>query len=256
MFNIDVHADVETIIRGLRDFDQRQLPYAMTLALNNTAKIVERALYAEMKRVFDRPTAYTMNSLWVKLATKQTLKSVIRFKDRAGKGTPAEKYLGPQVRGGPRHWKRHEKALQKVGLLPSGMFCVPGSAARIDRDGNMDKGQIVQILSYLRAFGEEGYKANMSDKGRARVAKDNKRTGARGFAYFVLKEKRNGLVPGVWQRFQFAHGSAVRPVLIFVKSPSYSRRFDFYDVAERVVKRHFRTELEKAIKEAMNTAFR
>ena len=112
--------------------------------------------------------------------------------------------------------------------------------------------QIVQIVSWFRAFGEQGYKANSTDKTRARLGKD-KKNGTRGFAYFVLRQKTGKLPAGIYQRFAFAAGSAVKLVMLFVKSPNYKRRLDFYGIAEKAARaefdRAFPMYLDKLLKE-------
>ena len=149
-----------------------------------------------------------------------------------------EKVLAANIYAGTRKHKRHEIALNRAGILPDGMGIVPGDAAKLDQYGNMTGGQIVQIVAWFKAFGEQGYKANINDKGRARIGRD-KKSGQRGFAYFALQQKRGKLLPGVYQRFQTAFGSAIKPVMIFVRMPSYRKRFDFYGVADRAARKEF-----------------
>ncbi len=42
--------------------------------------------------------------------------------------------------------------MRQAGVLPGGMFWVPGSAAKMDRYGNISTGQIVQIVSALKGI--------------------------------------------------------------------------------------------------------
>lgn len=239
--------NVERIVAALDDFGQRQVPYAIALAANRLAKIVERMLYVEMKQVFDRPVAWTLNSLYVKAATKKTMLALVKLKDEAYKGIPATKFLSPQIFGGSRGWKRHERALQMRGILPSGMYCVPGEAAKLDAYGNMSKGQIIQILSAMKAFGEQGYMANRTKKSAARNKNQPE--------YFSLQKAHGKLPPGIYQRFRFGHGVAIRPVLIFIKEPSYGKRLDFFGVAESVIAQHAEAEFLRALEDAKATAF-
>ncbi|AXK40860.1 hypothetical protein DWG20_09340 [Crenobacter cavernae] len=248
----------------LSDLEKRQLPFAMARALTLTAQDVKRAEIAEMQRAFDRPTKYTLNSLYVKPATKRDLRAWVWLKYDAGKGTPADKYLAAEIQGGGRKTKRFERALQQAGVMPRGMFAVPGSAAQKDAYGNMSRGQIVQILSYLRAFGEQGYKANMTDRRRGSLAKGNAKKGVRGFQYFVLRERHGKLPPGIYKKTAYsgadaarvAHlqGGGAKPVVIFVKSPGYSRRFKFFEVAGRTVRERFTANFDQALADALASA--
>jgi hypothetical protein len=123
----------------------------------------------------------------------------------------------------------------------------------LDAYGNMERGEIVRILSYLQAFGEQGYKANITDKRKARLAKGTK-TGY-GYAYFViLPGKRSHLHPGVWKRVHTGFGTAVLPMIMYVRKARYGKRFGFFTVAERVVAREFPRQFAEAVRQAMATA--
>lgn len=256
--------NAEQIVALLDDFGRRQVPFAMALAATRIAKRAERELYDEMRQVFDRPTKWTLNSLYVRKATKRTMEALVKLKDDAYKGIAPTKYLAPQIFGGARRWKRHERALQQVGILPAGMYCVPGPAAQMDAFGNMSKSQIIQILSHLRAFGEQGYKANATDRGIRSRWKGSVKKGVRGFEYFALPSGHGKLPPGIYLRKNYseAEGSKVahlsyggaRAVLFFIKSPTYSKRLDFFGVVERVIAQHAESEFIQALEYAKSTA--
>lgn len=252
MLKISVTTDAAKVIRQLQA-NQKQVAFATAKAITKTAQQTREAEYAEMKRVFDRPTGYTLNSLYVKPATKATLEGRVWLKDDVFKGTPAAKYLLPQITGGMRKHKRFERALIQSGIMPAQYYAVPGSAAPLDAYGNLTAPFIVKLLSYLRAFGESGYKANMTDIGRARTNKAmSKRIGGDA-AYFVLHDAQRKPV-GIFQRIRFAAGSAIKPIVIFVKQPQYSLRFNFEQVAQRTIDQVFVPNLEVALNEALNTA--
>jgi hypothetical protein len=172
-----------------------------------------------------------------------------------GRGTQARDYLAPLVYGGQRKLKAFERSLQRVGLLPSGMAAVPGKAARLDAYGNMSRGQITQILSYFKAFGEQGYRANITDKRKESMAKGNKRTRARGVSYFVGRPNGGRHPSGVWQKTNFGEiGSAIKPIIIFVNRPAYRKQLDVPGIAERVIRSRFASELSMAVAQARRTA--
>jgi hypothetical protein len=251
VISISVTHNIDETIRRLQA-QARQVPFAISLAINRTAQLVKEDEIHEMRDVFDRPTPYTLNSLYLKPSTKQTLTAKVWLKEDTSKGTPAAKYLLPQIQGGARRLKRFESALRRVGALPEGMVAVPATGAKFDPFGNMDRGQIVQILSYFRAFPEAGYKANMTDKGRAKLARGSKKR--LGVAYFVGAPADGKLPLGVWQRTTFAMGSAIKPVLLFVDAVHYQMLFDFPYVAKRVIDREFDRQFEIALRQAMATA--
>lgn len=216
---------------------------ATRLAVERTALDVRKNIVAEMSRVFDRPVPYTLKSLYVRMQRGDVAIARVWLKDEgdAGKGTPATKYLAPQIFGGERKLKRFERSLQAAGLLPAGMNAVPGAAAKLDAHGNMLRSQIVQILSYLRAFGESGYRANMTTASAKRFVK---RTGTH---YFVGRPGGRSLPLGVWETRRFAHGtSSARPVLIFTKQAVYKKRLQFFEIAHRTVEREFEAKFHSA----------
>jgi hypothetical protein len=236
----------------------KQMPFAIMLALNKTAKEIWEAEKAEMQRAFDRPTPYTGASIRYRQATKTSLRASVDHFD-FGKGTPPRKYLEPQILGGDRNLKRSEVALRTFGILPNGMFTVPGSAAKIDAYGNMDPGQIRQILSYFQsAEMYAGYTSNMTARTKARLAKGSKKKGTRGYEYFVASRSNSRtqhLAPGIYQRFSFGSmGSSIKPVLMFVKRPRYSKRYNFYDVARKIIDQQWEKNLKEAWRKAIETA--
>jgi hypothetical protein len=170
----------------------------------------------------------------------------IWIKDDAGKGTPAAKYLLPEIAGGARNMKRFERRLQLMGILPPGMFAVPGDGAKLDGYGNIPASTIEQILSALGAAEiYSGYTANRTPTSR-------KRKGRRIAEYFVGSP--GGAPLGIYQRFGFAHGSAVKPVLIFVRQPVYRPRYDFQEIAAKVVRDQFPRQFSEAYQRAVATA--
>lgn len=247
---VDVREAVRSIA-SICDSSTKQVNFATRVALTRTAKMAAEAEVKEMRDVFRNPTPYTLNSVYVKPATATRLEATVMLKNEATKAVPASKFLQPQIDGGQRVQKRFERALQAVGAMPTGYRAVPGAGARLDAYGNMSSAQIVQILSYFRAFPEMGYKANMTDKGRTRLARGTKRR--QGFSYFIGRPG-DRLPLGVYQRTSFGFGSSVRPVLLFVRSAVYQERFDFRYVVELTTQNEFASEFVKAMAEAQRTA--
>jgi len=242
---------------------QRQLPYATSLALNRTGQLILEALVRTTSESFDRPTPYTLRALRLRRATKENLVAVVDYRDGAGKGISADKYLPPNVLGGGRGLKRSERALARVGL-PAQAYTVPAAGAELDAYGNMSRGQIVRLLSYLQAFGEQGYRANSTERSRARAAKIGRSQQGykriNGVQYFVSRGKgtmagnrRQPLAAGVWRKTG-THGVDVQPVLLAIERPEYTRRFPFYETAEAVYTERYDAEFSTALDLALATA--
>lgn len=237
--------DIREAIRAIGP----QAQYAAAVALTRTAKEVRDELKKEMSRVFDRPTPYTLNSLFVKSATKENLESEVWLKDKTSKGTPADRYLKPQIVGGARSMKSMEKALQAAGKMPRGYFAQPAVGAQLDQYGNVKRSQIVQILSQLQVQRGGGYDSKRSNNAASR------RTVARqGVTYFSLAKSLGRLLPGIYMKRQFAKGSAIKPVFIFTRQSSYQPRFKFFEIGERVAQQRMPSIFDQALREALQTA--
>lgn len=227
---VTYRVEVEDVRRALRDLSERDGPFVTAYALTQTAKDIKAAEVETMQSVFDRPTRFTLNSLYVKPATKRDLTAEVYFKDGFG-SVPAWRYLGPQVEGGARVHKSFERALIRSGFMSPEEFAVPGQGATLDASGNISGGTITRILSQLGAAEQTaGFKANQTTKSRARAKK--KGVGR----YFVLRPGGAGaadrnVVPGIYYR---ADLHDMVPVIMFVRPPRYQKRFPFYERAGEV----------------------
>jgi hypothetical protein len=244
---ITVTHNFDQLRNQLSALERDQLPYATARALTNTALAAKAALRQEMVRVFDRPTPFTLNSLFVTPASKRKLEAVVLAKDLDNKGGGSARLrTAPQIRGGQRDWKRFEGALRRAGLLGNDEQAVPGQAATLDAYGNMSRGQIVQILAWFQAFAESGYKANTTAAGRKKAAAGTRRR--QGYRYFY---KRDGKGRGIYKATRFATGSAIQPVLMFVRRAQYRPRLDMAGVVNQVAATQFESWFRDAMAEAM-----
>lgn len=255
---ITVQTNVAQVAAAMRAYAS-QVPFATAKALTKTAQDIRNAERDEMRKVFDRPTPYTLNSLYLERATKRELVARVWFKDD---GSTRPHYINPQVSGGDRVLKRFEQRLVRAGYMQPGERAVPGAGARLDAYGNVSKGQIVKILSQLKTANVLGdfSDATNSKRSRAKRAKE---------AYFVSRgrgtafgggawkngEKSQHLPRGVWVRRSFgALGTAIKPVLLFVGRTSYKPRFKFFEVGEQVYRAKFNGHFTVALAEAGRTA--
>lgn len=230
-----------------------ELRKAYALALNDTGFMVRGKQVAALNGSFDRVTPFVGRSPKVFKATPEKLSVSIAptlHTDRGafvrgGKvGVDPQDVLQAQEFGGRRRDKRSEVILRRAGILPSGMQTAipktpyPGSD---DGRGNLRGPFLVQLISYLQAFGEQGYRANMTDKRRARLrnqqgigsiaAKKVYKT-TLGRRYFVSygRVRSQHLPPGIWAA-SGTHDVDVKPVVMFVRSGTYRPRIDMDRVA-------------------------
>lgn len=227
----------------LTDLAQRQIPFATALALTRTAQDVKAALEAEMPKVFDRPTRWTLNSLRLIPARKDRLLARVWIKDEADKAAPATKWLAPEVYGGSRPDKRSEAMLRARGILPAGMAVVPGTGADLDQYGNIKRGQLTKALSGIRGFGETGYTANATGSRRSQ-AKGNARS------FFVLTKA--GKPIGIARRTGRKRED-LSMFLAFVDKPNYRKTLDFFGIGERVAEQRLALHFEQAMAQALRS---
>lgn len=244
---VTVKFDTTQVKRYLTDLERNQVPFATAVALTRTAKRVQTGLVDEMKREFDRPTPWTLKSTFLRSATKRNLEAIVGIKDQAyaGNRLSSAQILSHQFAGGARQVKALEMWLRRAGYLGTQEFVAPGAGAKLDRYGNMSRGQVQQILSQLKAGGDPASHAS----GSARSKRNVKRAGK---IFWSLGGDRTAHLPrGVWQR----HGlHLVKPLLIAVKSPSYTRRIDLRKLGEAIVRQNAQREFNTALEAALRSA--
>ncbi|MDR0212517.1 MAG: hypothetical protein LBJ15_00760 [Comamonas sp.] len=234
-----------------------QLDQAISEGINMGAGRAKNAMRAEMQSVFDRPTPYILNAVQVqKKAVATDLTAMVAPTYMGGKGVDPQKILAAQEEGGRRQDKRSEVALRRAGILPRGyQTAIPATpfVGSDDGRGNLRGAFLVQLISYFQAFGEQGHRANMTAKrkqaihlrggkgakfvGPVRghrffVAYGSARGGARWTAKGENDRRASSLAPGIWAATGTG-GVDVRPVLMFVKTASYTPRISLEQVRQR-----------------------
>lgn len=240
MITLRVHDEFKKLVDAVGDVAPRHIRRSAVVALTKTTVLAKNALQAELPKVFDRPTPWTMNSLFVRPATFATPVAEIMIKDFAPKGTPAVKYLAPGVYGGARRIKRFERALQYAGAMPRGWFAVPTKDVKLDVYGNPPGPLITRILSVVKASPDA--MQNQTKKSRGRAKAD----------YFVVTEKRGNLSPGIYERKRLGHGTGIRMLFFYTSSPpQYQKRLDFDGIVTTVVEKNFGYQFEFAFADAI-----
>jgi hypothetical protein len=246
VFNITL--DARDAIRQLSDFPD-QVRFASSLAINKTAQQVKKDLQKEMKRVFDRPTPYTLNGLFIAPSTKQHLQAEVWLKGDgsfapSSNGTAQVKYLSPEIFGGERKPRSSELDLRRADFLEDDMFTTPGYEfeQKLDRYGNVPSSVIMRMITNLKIQQEDhGVQQNQTASSKKR---------RKGRAEYFVMGKNPGL--GVFRRK--TGSDDLESVLWFVKKPHYQKRFDFFGVAEKSAAEHMPKELVKAVRFALATA--
>lgn len=244
MIEYELKPNVKQLTEGFTDLEKRQLPYATALALTRTAQFTQQGVQKAMPKLLDRPTDYTVTSVRIITARKtdNPIRALVYLQDEAPKGTPAVRYLYPEVEGGERNETRFERALRFAGRLPAGMSAVPGSGAPKDQHGNVRNGIPTRVLSQLKAS---------TDPYQNETERSKKRAGASRQRYFVGRPGGGRLPLGIYERMS----QGVRPIYVFVqRRPAYRKRLPFYELLQGIFNAKYPEFFKAAFEEAVRTA--
>lgn len=230
---------LDKVRQQLERLGRDQLKQASAAALNDAAFKGRAGMQDQMRRVFDRVTPYVLKSVQVEKATPDRLQASVGPRMMAGGGVDPQKILRAQVEGGTRRNKRFENALRAIGALPSGWLAVipptpyPDST---DGRGNL-KGRFVQQLI-----------AHLAGTRRAAPRPRGKSPATVGPVRFFVAAPGQRLKPGVWA----AKGRDVHPVLLFVRSATYTPRLDMGEVARAAdLQSYFERRMRYRIRQAL-----
>jgi hypothetical protein len=256
--------------RMARDIRQvgRGASRAQLEALDRTALDVRAAEVREIDDSFDRPTPFTRNAVFVKRTQGGVPLAEVGLKnDYGGFTRGATRWLSPGIEGGGRPLKSFEKSIRALGVMDGTQYIVPGRYARLDAYGNISRGQIVQVLSQLRAFtGAESVSRNLVRRDGTRDQGNESSTVKKalqlrnaafrraGGQYFAVgPAPRGGLAPGIYQRQvatrRMAGAPSPKPRLImrFVDRAQYERRFAFWEAGQYEIDRAWPRNMDAAL---------
>lgn len=222
--------------RALRAIATRQLPFAISRTLNDTAADVRKAEVAAMQRVFDRPTPFTLSAFQIKPSTKDNLVAVVEQKQQAGR----RDFLTREAEGGPRKATALESLL-RTKLAYGGILTaiLPADNARLDRYGNWSSGQRNEVLSAIGAMRD-------STSNRSAASLKRKKSPSK---YFI---PTSGLPAAVYER---TAGGQLKVILAFTaKAPTYTARFPFQQVAQDTAQAQLPQHFARRFAEAMASA--
>lgn len=264
--------NLQKVAQAMGKLADRDVKLALARALTDTGYQAQRAVRANMGSVFDRPTPFITRNVRVFHATPEQLRVAVAptlttdhsVFQRGGKvGVDPQDVLQAQEYGGKRRDKRSEAVLRRAGWLPDGYQTAiprdpfPGSE---DQYGNLKGPFLRSVLSYLQAFQSgQGHQQNMSAAKRALVNKYGKASMTKaaqqqagpymGRRYFIAggraavtwdnRKYRAGasatrhLQPGIWAALGSGKSQQLKPVLMFVKAPTYKPRLDMQGIIKR-----------------------
>ena len=136
--------------RGIKEMRQfapnlrRQIPFAQSVALNQTAFKVQATIAKSTTRFFDKPKRFTQKAFKVQRSTKKNLKALVGPQSNRD-------YLAVQILGGDRPLKDAEKLIlgrRSVGAWSEWKQLTPVKAGRT-KAGDIKRSSLAKIKSGL-----------------------------------------------------------------------------------------------------------
>lgn len=200
-----------------------QLPFATSLALNQTARDTQLALKAQVPISFDQPTAFTRSAFRYSKSSKTSLVAEVF-------NSPDRPYIGTQTFGGQRRWKEYEGFIR--GLAKSHGKPLPAGKLLPTRLATNAAGNPKRTL-----FGQIEAKLSTTDRG----------------GFFIGTPRGGSRRPGVWRR---SRGRLFPYFVLAGSEPTYQPLFPFERTANTAIARTFPTHLSKALDRALASARR
>ena len=224
--SLDIRSELPKAIRWT-DQMTKQLPFAISQALNATAFDARQSINASTRQYFDRPNRFTQSAFFVQRSSKRNLEAVV-FAE-AAPGKDRARYLRYGIQGGQRTQKGFERKFlaEVVGTrrIPAGAQLVPTSLVKTNASGNVSLATIKRIQKGLTTKGTGTFFIGMP-KGGNRPAGIYRRSKGQLFPYFLAIEER----------------------------AKYQRRFPILDIGGKVAQRRFGGYLRTSLSKALETA--
>ena len=193
---LDIRADFDRAERLVSDLARNQLPFAMAMALNDTAEAVKDIEETELPLALDRPTPFTQKAFYVRRASKTRLTA------RVGSKRIQNEYLLRQAVGGSRS--------------PKGSALVVPVRQRLNKYGNMPRRALARAKARGDVFVASRRGGNARHLPPGIYQRQRGRSG--GLKLLVAFEPRAFYKP----RFQFHARAMNRARSVF--QPSFVRR--------------------------------
>lgn len=129
---VSLRVDLSAVNREMDRIVQKQVPFALALALNDTVEDVDGAWKEDLERDLENPTPFTKKGTFKRRASKRRLMGQVGFKPIQSQ------YLALQVDGGVR--KPKGRAL----IVPAGI--------RLNKYGNITRGAVAKAGQKATTF--------------------------------------------------------------------------------------------------------
>ena len=219
---LSIDQDLKRFDRFLNN-NRKQLPFATSLALNDTGFDMRQAFNKGTLSVFNKPTSFTQKAFLTTKSKKTNLIVHVFAKDKDG--SDAARYLRFGVQGGarpPKGFERYFAGLPNDGSIEGNTYFMPTRQTKRDGKGNITRSTLKKLS--------------------ARVSS--------GTA-FIGTPKGGNRPPGIYVREK--KSVLLAKFITTTRKPTYTGRFNIETIAEKVIKRRFNEHFSKAMKKAIET---
>ena len=206
---------------------QKQLPFATSVALNDTAFEARKALNQGTKGAFNLPVKFTQSAFLVQKSKKRELVATVYAQDKKGKDRA--RYLRFGIQGGTRPQKGmdvfFERGVPNDGTIPSGAYFMPTGLVKTNAAGNVTQATLRRISKGI--------------------------SGAARGGFFIGTPRGGNRPPGIYRRSR----EQLFPYFIATTDrPDYTGRFNIESIGAKVIERRFGINFQAAINKAISTA--
>ena len=215
-----------TIDQDLKGFDRflnnnrKQLPFATSVALNNTGFDMRNAFNKGTLSAFNKPTRFTQKAFLTTKSKKTNLVVHVFAKDK--EGSDAARYLRFGVKGGTRPAKGYERffsGLPNDGTVDA--YFIP-SQIKVDGFGNVTRANLKKVSAAVQ---------------------NNKA--------FIGTPRNSSRPAGIYER----DGDKLITRFVSVSTrPTYTGRFNLQVIGDKVINRRLNQHFNKAMTKAIATA--
>lgn len=129
---LSLQSNIRAVERDLSDAARRQLPFATSIALNETATEIQKNETKRLNRVIDRPTPFTKRAYAIRRSTKRRLDVTVYAKRLQSR------YLSTLEDGGTRR--------------PKGRALIIPAKMKKNKYGNLPRGSVKRMIANPNVF--------------------------------------------------------------------------------------------------------
>ena len=218
---LSIDQDLKRFDRFLNN-NRKQLPFATSLALNDTGFDMRQAFNKGTLSVFHKPTTFTQKAFLTTKSKKTNLIVHVFAKDK--EGSDAARYLRFGVQGGarpPKGFERYFAGLPNDKTIDR--YFMPTRQTKRDGKGNITRATLKKLSTRVTT-------------GTAFIGTPRNSTRPPGL---YVREKNNKLLA---------------KFITTNRKPTYTGRFNLQVIGDKVIRRRFNQHFDKAMSKAIATA--